>query len=81
MTRFMSRVGKCIDNTPIESFYGHFKTEAYDYHFFPTYESLAEAVDNYFYNSERYQSTKKQPDSFRIQESGCLKSFIISLST
>lgn len=30
ITRSMSRIGKCIDNAPIESFFGHFKSESYD---------------------------------------------------
>ena len=30
MTRSMSRGGKCIDNAPVESFFGHFKAKCYD---------------------------------------------------
>lgn len=57
MTRSMSRVGKCIDNAPIESFFGHFKCESYDLKQYKTYEELTEDIDRYikFYNEERYQ--------------------------
>lgn len=41
LTRSMSRVGKCIDNAPIESFFGHFKTECYDLKKYKTFEELA----------------------------------------
>ena len=57
MTRSMSRVGKCIDNAPIESFFGHFKTECYDLKTYKTFEELVADVDAYiyFYNNERFQ--------------------------
>ena len=51
------RVGKCIDNAPIESFLGHFKTECYDLKTYKTFEELVEDIDAYiyFYNHERFQ--------------------------
>ena len=57
ITRSMSRVGKCIDNAPIESFFGHFKCESYDLKKYTSYEALVEVIDRYmrFYNEERYQ--------------------------
>ena len=57
MTRSMSRVGKCIDNAPIESFFGHFKTECYDLKTYKTFEELVADIDDYiyFYNNERFQ--------------------------
>lgn len=57
LTRSMSRVGKCIDNAPIESFFGHFKTECYDLKTYKTFEELDEDIDAYiyFYNHERFQ--------------------------
>lgn len=53
----MSRVGKCIDNAPMESFWSHYKDEAYRGIKFETYEELVESVDNYieYYNNGRYQ--------------------------
>ncbi len=57
MTRSMSRIGKCIDNDPIESFFGHFKTECYNLKTYKTYEELVADIDAYitFYNNHRYQ--------------------------
>lgn len=57
ITRSMSRVGKCIDNAPMESFWGHYKDEAYYGEKFETFEELVKSIDDYmyFYNYERYQ--------------------------
>ncbi|WP_153059093.1 IS3 family transposase, partial [Streptococcus suis] len=57
MTRSMSRVGKCIDNAPIESLFGHFKTECYDLKKYKTFEELVSDIDAYiyFYNHQRFQ--------------------------
>ena len=53
----MSRVGKCIDNGPMESFWGALKCEKYYLHKYETFEELSKAIDEYiyFYNNERYQ--------------------------
>lgn len=55
--RSMSRVGKCIDNVPIESFFGHFKVECYHLKKCKTFDELIIDIDNYikFYNNERFQ--------------------------
>ncbi|WP_370568613.1 MULTISPECIES: IS3 family transposase [unclassified Fictibacillus] len=57
MTQSMSRVGRCIDNGPMESFWGTLKCEKYYLHKFETFENLSIAIDEYihFYNYERYQ--------------------------
>ena len=57
MTRSMSRVGKCIDNGPMEGFWGIIKTEMYYLNKFETYEELEKAISEYiyFYNYKRYQ--------------------------
>ncbi len=57
MAQSMSRVGRCIDNGPIESFFGTLKCEKYYLHKYKTFEELTTAVDAYihFYNYERYQ--------------------------
>ena len=57
LTRSMSRVGKCIDNAPVESFFGHFKTECYHLKRYKTYGELFADIDAYiyFYNNERFQ--------------------------
>ena len=57
MTHSMSRVGRCIDNGPMESFWGTLKCEKYYLHKFMTYEELSNAITEYihFYNHNRYQ--------------------------
>ncbi|MDR4223924.1 IS3 family transposase [Heyndrickxia coagulans DSM 1 = ATCC 7050] len=57
MTQSMSRVGRGIDNGPMESFWGTLKCEKYYLHQYKTFEELSLAIDEYihFYNHERYQ--------------------------
>jgi transposase InsO family protein len=58
MKQSMSRVGCCIDNGPMESFWGTLKCEKYYLHTYPTFESLQKDVDAYiqYYNYERLQA-------------------------
>ena len=51
----MSRPGRCIDNGPIESFWGTLKEEVYRLYDFKTYESLFKKIEEYiqFYNKKR----------------------------
>ncbi len=71
ITRSMSRVGKCIDNSPIESFFGHFKRESYDLKQYTSYEELVSDIKRYmrFYNEERYQQKLNNlaPIEYRYQ--------------
>lgn len=57
MTQSMSRVGKCIDNGPIEAFWGTLKCEKYYLNSYDTYETLSRDVEEYinFYNQDRLQ--------------------------
>jgi transposase InsO family protein len=57
MTQSMSRAGRCIDNGPMEAFWGTLKAEMYYLGSFPDYDSLKTAIENYmiFYNANRYQ--------------------------
>jgi len=57
MTQSMSRVGRCIDNGPMEAFWGSIKAEMYYLNKFTDYASLQTAIAQYieFYNSGRYQ--------------------------
>nr|WP_304519276.1 IS3 family transposase [Clostridium estertheticum] len=57
MTQSMSRVGKCIDNGPMEGFWGILKCEEYYLHKYSSYEELSNAIDKYiiFYNTKRLQ--------------------------
>ena len=66
-----SRVGKCIDNAPMESFWGHFKEEWYDLQDYASFGDLKGSIDEfiYFYNHERYQERLNglSPLEFRTQ--------------
>ena len=57
ITQSMSRVGRCIDNGPMESFWGTLKCERYYLHTYDTFEELKRAIEDYihFYNYERLQ--------------------------
>ncbi len=52
-----SRRGNCLDNSPIESFFSHLKTEFKHLYNPKTDEEIVEAVEKYieFYNNERIQ--------------------------
>lgn len=51
----MSRVGKCIDNGPMENFWGILKSEMYYLNKYDTFEKLSSDIATYikFYNQER----------------------------
>ena len=57
MTQSMSRVARCIDNGPMEAFWGMLKTEMYYLKKFSSYDELEEAIIDYinYYNTQRYQ--------------------------
>ena len=57
MTQSMSRVGKCIDNGPMEAFWGIVKCEKYYLNHYHSFEELHRAIDEYisFYNTRRLQ--------------------------
>jgi transposase InsO family protein len=57
MKQSMSRVARCIDNGPMEAFWGMMKSEMYYLKKFNTYEELKDAVVEYidYYNKKRYQ--------------------------
>lgn len=56
MVQSMSRKGNCIDNAPIESFFGHLKDDV-DYKDCRSFEELKALVDEYMYN---YNNTRYQ---------------------
>lgn len=58
LTQSMSRVGRCIDNGPMESFWGTLKCEKYYLHTYHTFEELKRDIEDYiyFYNYERLQA-------------------------
>ena len=57
MTQSMSRVGRCIDNGPMEGFWGIIKRETYYGKKFTSRESLVQTITDYidYYNNHRYQ--------------------------
>jgi transposase InsO family protein len=68
MVQSMSRKGNCIDNAPIESFFGHLKDDI-DYKDCKTFPELYQLIDNYidYYNNERAQwgKNKMTPVEYR----------------
>ncbi|WPC41570.1 IS3 family transposase [Clostridium sp. JS66] len=61
MTQSMSRVSRCIDNGPMEAFWGMLKSGMYYLNKFNSYEELKQAVIDYieYYNNGRYQKRLK----------------------
>ena len=61
MIQSMSGKGNCIDNAPIESFFGHMKDEL-DYKSCKTFEELRFIIEKYmrYYNQERKQWKRKK---------------------
>ena len=57
MIQSMSRVGKCLDNAPMEGFWGILKSEMFYLRSFDSFDDLEDAIHEYitFYNSNRYQ--------------------------
>ena len=57
MTQSMSRVAHCIDNGPMEGFWGILKRERYYGHKFTDRESLVQMIEDYisYYNTKRLQ--------------------------
>ena len=55
MTQSMSRVGKCIDNGPMEGFWGILKRERYYGKRFTDKETLVKMIEDYidYYNNKR----------------------------
>lgn len=70
MAQSMSRKGNCIDNAPVESFFGHLKDDV-DYRGCQTFEELRSLVENYiyYYNHDRAQwdLNKMTPVEYRDQ--------------
>ena len=68
MAQSMSGKGNCIDNAPIESFFGHMKDEL-DYRSCTSFEELRLKIDEYmqYYNCERKQwkRNKMSPVEYR----------------
>ena len=80
MTHSMSRPGRCIDNAPIEGFWGSLKCEMYYLSKFHTYEELEKAIARVylFLQHKSLPKTTKRLKPSRIQGSSRLIIFIIS---
>jgi transposase InsO family protein len=61
MIQSMSSKGNCIDNSPIESFFGHMKDEL-DYQSCKAFDDLRSVIEEYmrYYNQERKQWERKK---------------------
>jgi putative transposase len=61
LVQSMSRKGNCIDNAPMESFFGHFKDEV-DFKDCKTFDELRSKIAEYiqYYNNERQQWNLKK---------------------
>lgn len=61
MRQSMSRVGRCIDNGPMEGYWGILKSEMYYLRRFTDKEDLTKAIEDYiyFYNNKRFQKRLK----------------------
>lgn len=57
MIQSMSRVGRCLDNAPMEGWWGILKSEMYYLKKFTSREALVSSIEDYihFYNTRRYQ--------------------------
>jgi putative transposase len=57
MTHSISRVGRCIDNGPMDSVWETIKSEKYYLEKYDTFEQLSLAINEYIYcyNHNRYQ--------------------------
>ncbi|OTO77359.1 MULTISPECIES: IS3 family transposase [unclassified Enterococcus] len=65
----MSRVGRCLDNQPIEHFWGTFKEEKFYQECYQNFEELKKSVRSYmcYYNNYRYSEVLNElaPNEFR----------------
>ncbi|STD25502.1 IS3 family transposase [Enterococcus mundtii] len=70
-TKSMSRVGRCLDNQPIEHFWGTFKEEKFYQESYQNFEDLKKSVGEYmqYYNNYRYSEALNElsPNEFRKQ--------------
>lgn len=71
----MSRKGNCLDNSIIENFFGHLKSEFYYLEEFSSIENFIEKLDDYinYYNHERLSLKLKglTPIQYRNQSLNC----------
>lgn len=81
MIQSMSRIGKCIDNGPMEAFWGTIKSEMFYGIKYNNEKELRKAIENYidFYNNKRFQANLKgmTPTQFRNHANSNLLPLVI----
>lgn len=79
LTQSMSRVGRCIDNGPIEGFWSIIKTEMYHHHKYESLQDLRQAIHKYidFYNNQRFQSRFEGQTPIEVREAAINSQSII----
>ncbi|MBS4208258.1 IS3 family transposase [Bacillus sp. FJAT-50079] len=69
----MSRKGNCLDNSPMENFFGIMKQEMYYGKVYRSFEELKQAVNDYifYYNNERIKAklAGMSPVEYRLHTS------------
>ena len=68
MIQSMSRVGKCIDNGPMEAFWGTLKSEMFYGIHFENEQALINKIEEYIYNYNNWRLQKKlgtTPNQYR----------------
>ena len=76
----MSRKGNCLDNSPMENFFGILKQEMYYGEIFSSYHSLQEAIEEYinYYNKYRIKTKLKcSPVTYRKNINFYLLNYLI----
>lgn len=71
----MSRKGNCLDNSPMENFFGLLKQEMYYGEIYESFEELKEAIENYiyYYNPIRIKSKLNRMSPVKYREENLLK--------
>ncbi|MFR9708451.1 transposase [Paenibacillus sp. MB22_1] len=68
-TTSMSRVSRCLDNQPIERFWGTFKAESFYLEKYDTYNSLLRSVRTYIHYYNNFRCTERlyglSPNEYR----------------
>lgn len=83
ITQSMSRKATCLDNAPIESFFGHLKDELYRGRRFESFDELAQEIDSYiqYWNTRRYQVGLKglSPAGYRAQSESAVHESLMTV--
>lgn len=70
-TKSMSRVSRCLDNQPIEHFWGTYKEEKFYQESYQQFDELKKSISSYmrYYNNYRYSESLNElsPNEFRKQ--------------